>query len=65
MKKLSCTDPTDSRLVWKDLTEAILADNDQAAGEAKHQVHIPYFTIILASIIKQKHYVLKELTIKM
>ncbi len=35
---MAVTEPTDSRLVWQHLTEAILADDDQAAADAKHEV---------------------------
>ncbi|XP_064392295.1 oxysterol-binding protein-related protein 9-like [Halichondria panicea] len=38
MRNIAVTEPTDSRLVWQNLTEAILADDDQAAADAKHEV---------------------------
>ncbi len=40
MRNIACTEPTDSRVVWQQLTDAIMADDDQAAADAKHEVHV-------------------------
>ena len=42
IKKLSKQEPYESRVVWRDLTEAIARDDSEAAGEAKHTVRPSY-----------------------
>ena len=38
IKKLSKQEPYESRVVWRNLTEAMARDDSEAAGEAKHTV---------------------------
>ncbi len=40
MKNIALAEATDSRVVWQRLTDAIVADDDQAAADAKHEVCI-------------------------
>ena len=43
IKKLSKQEPYESRVVWKDLTEAMARGDSEAAGEAKHTVRPQQF----------------------
>ena len=45
IKKLSKQEAYESRVVWRDLTEAMARDDSEAAGEAKHivrYIHVQY-----------------------
>lgn len=37
-KKLAAAEPTDSRVVWQHVTDAILREDEQGAADAKHEV---------------------------
>lgn len=45
-KKLDVAEPTDSRVVWQHVTEAILRDDEQAAADNKHKVCAISYNII-------------------
>ena len=41
IKKLSKQEPYESRIVWRDLTEAMARGDSETAAEAKHTVSTP------------------------
>lgn len=43
IKKLSKQEPYESRVVWRDLNEAMARGDSEAAGEAKHTVRPQQF----------------------
>lgn len=43
MRNIAVAEATDSRIVWQRLTDAIVADNNHAAADAKHEVRYAVF----------------------
>ena len=45
-KKLPAAEPTDSRVVWQHVTDAILREDEQGAADAKHEVYTIVYQLV-------------------